>query len=68
VENGTIRISLDNGRDSYHISKRLDCGIAMAHIEIGANYQGVKGQWEYLENPDVVLLLLFPSISIKSII
>ncbi|MEL7565718.1 MAG: nitroreductase family protein [Dehalobacterium sp.] len=53
VENGMIKISVDNKKDSYQISKRLDCGIAMAHIEIGAKHEGVQGQWEYLDDIDV---------------
>lgn len=53
VESGTIKVSVDNLKDSYHISKRLDCGIAMAHIEIGANHNGVTGSWEYLTGEDV---------------
>jgi nitroreductase len=53
IENDTIKVSVDNSRNSYHISKRLDCGIAMAHIIIGANHERVKGQWEYLTNLDV---------------
>ncbi|MEA4900536.1 nitroreductase family protein [Desulfitobacterium sp.] len=53
VEDETIKVSMDNLRDSYHISKRLDCGIAMAHIELGAKHERVIGQWEYLGNIDV---------------
>lgn len=53
VENETIKISVDNSKKSYNISKRLDCGIAMAHIEIGANHEGVIGRWEYLKGLDV---------------
>lgn len=53
VEAGSIKISVDNDRDTYNLSKRLDCGIAMAHIEIGAAHEGVAGQWEYLASPDV---------------
>lgn len=52
VENDTIKISVDNDRDSYHIST-LDCGIAMAHVELGANHEGFAGQWEYLSGLDV---------------
>lgn len=53
VEEKTIKISVDSTKDSYNISKRLDCGIAMAHIEIGANQEGVTGKWEYLTGGDV---------------
>jgi hypothetical protein len=33
--------------------KKLDCGIAMLHIEIGALYNGIKGEWIYLEKSDI---------------
>lgn len=35
--------------------ERLDCGIAMLHMEIGAFVSGYIGDWEYLESPDVAL-------------
>lgn len=53
IENETIKVSVDNNKDSFHISKRLDCGIAMSHIEIAANHKGITGHWEYLADPDV---------------
>jgi len=34
-------------------SKRFDCGIAMLHIEVAALYCGIKGEWEFLRNPQV---------------
>ena len=34
-------------------SRRLDCGIAMLHIEVAALASGVTGTWELLENPQV---------------
>ena len=37
----------------YGISKRLDCGIAMLHIEVAALDCGVQGRWEFLEAPKV---------------
>ncbi len=51
----SIKISLDDPKNPYNISKRLDCGIAMLHLEIGAMYAGVKGSWEYLPDPDVAI-------------
>lgn len=53
VEDKSIKLSVDNVKDSYHISKRLDCGIAMAHVEIAAVHSGEAGIWEYLSNPGV---------------
>ena len=41
------------GADSPRISKRLDCGIAMLHIEIAAVNAGITGEWELLESPQV---------------
>lgn len=37
----------------YGISKRLDCGIAMLHIQVAALDCGVQGRWEFLESPKV---------------
>lgn len=53
IEGNSVKISIDNNRNTFHISKRLDCGIVMAHLEIAAKHYGVKGEWEYLENPEV---------------
>jgi len=53
VEGETIKISLDSEKDPFHVSKRLDFGIAMAHIEIAAGNAGIEGCWEYLTGRDV---------------
>jgi hypothetical protein len=36
-----------------NISRRLDCGIAMLHFEVGARLMGSSGIWEMLEAPQV---------------
>ncbi len=43
--NRSITVSLDKKRDTYKIARRLDCGIAMLHLELGARYSGVGGKW-----------------------
>lgn len=48
-----IKVKVDSEKNITKISKRLDCGIAMLHLEVGALANGVKGEWEYLESPDV---------------
>lgn len=53
VEEEAVKITVDSPTNSYHISKRLDCGIAMAHLEIGAAHEGVTGQWELLTGLEV---------------
>jgi len=40
-------------RFSSIVSEQLDCGIAMLHIEVGAFYEGIKGNWVYLDDPEV---------------
>jgi len=45
---GRVTISYD-GTDTYkRVSKRLDCGIAMMHFEVGARHAGVSGEWDLL--------------------
>ncbi len=53
VESNNITVSVDSTRINLGISKRLDCGIAMLHIEVAALDCGVKGKWEFLEAPSV---------------
>jgi len=47
LDDTTISIDLDKDRDSYKISRRLDCGIAMLHLELGAMHAGVNGSWTF---------------------
>jgi len=47
-----VTLSFD-GLDMPRISKRLDCGIAMLHFELGAAAEGVTGEWEQLASPGV---------------
>jgi nitroreductase len=53
VESDSITVTVNNLQDTLNISKRLDCGIAMLHIEIGARRSGVQGAWEFLDSPHV---------------
>ena len=53
VEPNGITISVDSSLLEWGISKRLDCGIAMLHIEVAALDCGAKGRWELLGAPQV---------------
>lgn len=53
VEEDGIIISLNDLKDTYTIPKRLDCGIAMLHLELGARHAGVEGYWEFLDLPQI---------------
>ncbi len=49
LDDGTVIISFA-GLDTPKISKRLDCGIAMLHFELGVRHDGADGSWERLEH------------------
>ncbi len=43
---GRVTIAFDGVDAHKRVSKKLDCGIAMLHFEIGARHAGVAGRWE----------------------
>lgn len=43
---GDTVVLATNGPDSYGVSKRIDCGIAMLHFELGVRQAGRDGHWE----------------------
>jgi hypothetical protein len=53
VTDDSITVSTNSERKDFRVSRRLDCGIAMLHIELGALASGVNGSWEFLEHPEV---------------
>jgi len=53
VEPDSITVSAGSPWITFGISKRLDCGIAMLHIEVAAMDYGVRGSWGFLPPPDV---------------
>jgi nitroreductase len=53
IAQNTVIVTTDKSFSTSSISKRLDCGIAMLHFELGARAEGVLGQWEILPSPDV---------------
>lgn len=53
VAQDSITVLVDNPKDTFNISKRLDCGIAMLHIEVAALHRNTKGEWEFLDSPEV---------------
>jgi len=53
VEPDSISVSVRGLGPEFNVSKRLDCGIAMLHLEVAALNCGVQGTWEFLEAPEV---------------
>ena len=54
----SITISTNETGHNFSLSKRLDCGIAMLHLEVAALNQGIHGTWELLETPEVARFTL----------
>lgn len=52
IEKNSIIVS-EGLKKIIKISPRLNCGIAMQHIEVGAVWSGISGEWEYLKSPEV---------------
>ena len=55
IDSDTITVSADSKREGFRISRKLDCGIAMLHLELGARAESIDGSWEFLEYPDVAI-------------
>jgi hypothetical protein len=53
LEDGSVIIGTDKDEKDPKISRRLDCGIAMLHFELGARAGGLSGTWDFLPPPDV---------------
>jgi nitroreductase len=58
IEMGAVIVATDRAASLSSISKRLDCGIAMLHFELGAQAAGVRGDWEILSPPHVARFAL----------
>jgi nitroreductase len=54
VGKDSITVFVRSRTPDFNISKRLDCGIAMLHIEVAALNSGIKGKWELQLAPEVV--------------
>lgn len=51
VDGSGITVFVRTSGPEFNVSKRLDCGIAMLHIEVAALNFGIQGAWELLEAP-----------------
>lgn len=53
LEEGGLVLSVDSAFEAPRVAKRLDCGIAMLHVELGAAASGMHGAWTDLTGSDV---------------
>lgn len=52
-DGSVITVFLRTSGPEFNVSKRLDCGIAMLHIEVAALQYSCMGKWEFLQSPQV---------------
>jgi hypothetical protein len=55
VQERSITVSVKSRGPEFNIAMRLDCGIAMLHIELGAMSRRATGNWDFLTHPQVAL-------------
>lgn len=48
-----ILVSTDGKKEKINTGKRLDCGIAMLHLEVATLDSEKKGKWTFLQHPQV---------------
>ncbi len=53
INDDAITVSSNSKREGFGVSRRLDCGIAMLHLELGSLVSGVKGNWKFLDYPEI---------------
>ena len=53
IEAGAVLVRATGEEPVSKISRRLDCGIAMLHFELGVQAAGLSGDWEFLPPPSV---------------
>jgi len=53
VQENSITVFARTSGPEFNVSKRLDCGIAMLHLEVAAADSGCMGEWEFLPSPQV---------------
>jgi len=55
IDRDAITVSANSKREGFNVSRKLDCGIAMLHLELGARVEGMSGDWKFLVYPDVAI-------------
>ncbi|MGI2336753.1 MAG: nitroreductase family protein [Dehalogenimonas sp.] len=55
VSQDAITISVNEQRGKLQQFNRLDCGIALLHIQLGAHNAGINGDFRFLKDPDVAV-------------
>ena len=53
VQERSITLSVKSRGPQFNVDMRLDCGIAMLHLELGAMSCGATGSWDFLTHPQV---------------
>lgn len=63
IDGDAVTVLADVVKVNEKISRRLDCGVAMLHLELGARAAGLNGEWESLGAPEVARFRLSATVS-----
>jgi len=58
ISKNCITVSTHGAGPEFNVSRRLDCGIAMMHIELGALSKDTRGKWKLLKQPEVAKFIV----------
>jgi hypothetical protein len=53
VDDQSVTVSAGGPGPEFNVARRLDCGIAMLHVELGALSRNITGSWKLLQRPRV---------------
>lgn len=53
VDERSVTVYIKDRGPEFNVARRLDCGIAMLHMELGALSSGSTGNWDFLTHPQV---------------
>jgi len=51
IDESGITVFVRSKGPDFNVSKRLDCGIAMLHLEVAARFSGIQGKCEFQKPP-----------------
>jgi nitroreductase len=67
VQDNGITVFVRTRGPEFNVSKRLDCGIAMLHLEVAAADRGRRGRWEFLPSPQVARFTVYSQSALSAL-
>jgi nitroreductase len=67
VQDDGVTVFVRTRGPAFNVSKRLDCGIAMLHLEVAAADCGRRGRWEFLPSPQVARFTVYSQSALSAL-